>query len=306
MTMPTPSIEASGAPPVRLAMCQVRTERFDIEGNTERTLAALREAANRGAQIAITPECVLQGYPPMATQDDRTRFRAMAEPLEGNRIQSIRAIAREHSMWIVAGFVEAAADERLHNSSILISDTGEVVSVYRKVHCRPFENIHQDGLFTPGESFTAPSCTIGTVSHRIGMYICFDREIPESTRALRALGAELIACPLATNTASLNEPSEKANNELLTRARAAENELFIAVVNHAGIYNGGSFLVGPSGECLHQMGAEEGVAVLDVPLGAARRNFHSNPWGWAGWGFRRPEVYDKYLTRNAKGVSDHE
>ena len=46
--------------------------------------------------------------------------------------------------------------------------------------------------------------------------------------------------------------TEMVPNELITRCRAAENELFIAVVNHARRFNGGSFLVGPTGEVLHQ------------------------------------------------------
>ena len=130
---------------------------------------------------------------------------------------------------------------------------------------------------------------------RVGVMICFDREIPESVRCLRAMGSYLIACPLATNTSDLSKFIDRADNEMITRCRAAENEVFIAVVNHAGRFNGGTFLVGPNGQMLHQMGTEAGVEVLDVPLGAVAEKFHSKPLGWMGWGYRRQSVYDRHL-----------
>ena len=47
--------------PLKLGICQIYTEAWDLEGNFQRTLAALKDAASQGAQLAITPECVLHG-----------------------------------------------------------------------------------------------------------------------------------------------------------------------------------------------------------------------------------------------------
>ena len=125
-----------------------------------------------------------------------------------------------------------------------------------------------------------------------------DREIVESVRCLRALGADFIACPLATNTYPLDAAHEAgipANNEIITRARAAENEVAIAVVNHAVRFNGGSYVVGALGEKIMQLGAEAQTAVVSVPLSDVRNKLHADPKGWMGWGYRRPEVYGKYI-----------
>ncbi len=89
--------------------------------------------------------------------------------------------------------------------------------------------------------------------------------------------------------------SKEADNELITRCRAAENEVFIAVVNHAIRFNGGSFVVGQGGQKIIQRGAAPEVCVIELPVGAAADKFHSQPLGWMGWGYRRPEVYEKYL-----------
>jgi predicted amidohydrolase len=255
----------------------------------------LDQAASQGAELAITPECVLHGYGPSSTRADRDRLGRIAEPLDGARLKRIRDLARKRRLVVVVGFAEKGEGGTVHNSAALISKSGEILDVYRKVHCRPFEDIHHDGGFTPGDRFVVHELKFGNRAFKIGIMICFDREITESVRCLRALGAEFVACPLATATFALERHKNRADNEMITRCRAAENELFIAVVNHAGRFNGGSFVVGPKGEALRQMGPEEGVCVLDVPLGSVAGDFHSKPRGWMGWAFRRPEVYRRYL-----------
>ncbi len=296
VTMKTPDLR-SESEALRVAMCQVETGHWDVTGNLDRTLASLQDAGNRGAQLAITPENVIQGYPPHASPEERARLHECGTKIDGPELGQIGDLASEHAMDIVVGFTEKTPHGTLHNSCAYIDRTGKIIAVYRKVHCRPFEDAAHEGTFVAGDEFMTAPCAVGDSVYTIGLYICFDREIPESTRCLRAMGAHFIACPLATNTSRLDAPLNRADNEMLTRARAAENELFIAVVNHSGSYNGGSFLVGPSGECLLQMDEHPGVAIVDVPVAVVPQRFHSDPLGWAGWGHRRPSVYSRHLER---------
>ncbi len=294
----TGSREPAGSAGIRLALCQVGTEPWDVDGNAERTVAALEEAAAGGASLAITPEVVFQGYPSHASPEDRARLRAIAEPVDGPLLTRVRDVAARTGIDAVVGFAELAADgATIHNSCAYVTGDGSVRAIYRKVHCRPFEDAAREGLYAAGDRFVVVDHTARGASCRVGLFICFDREIPESTRCLRALGAELIACPLATDTCRLDEPGPRVDNEMLTRSRAAENEVSIAVVNHAWRFNGGSFLVGPAGEVLVQLDDQPQVYVLDVPVDRVRREFRSDPLGWAGWGHRRPEVYRRYLDR---------
>ena len=101
----------------------------------------------------------------------------------------------------------------------------------------------------------------------------------------------MITCPLACDTESLTKHSSYAHNEMVTQCRAAENEVFFVVVNHAGRFNGGSFAVGPGGEPLVQLGKETEVRVIALPVVALQKQVHANASGWMGWGYRRPEVY---------------
>ena len=290
--------EQDTTPDLRLALCQVETREWDEDGNLRRLLESLEAAGAQGTQLAVTPECVLHGYGMLAPGEDARRLWEAAEPPDGPRIRAVAEQARRHRMDIVLGFAERGAQEGVvHNSAAFIRRDGTTPWVYRKVHCRDFELAGQPGGFTPGSQFHASTLPYGDAEFRVGAFICFDREVPEAARCLRALGAQIIACPLATNTfdISRSDGALRVDNEVVTRCRAAENEVFIAVVNHAGRFNGGSFVVGPMGECLCRLGPEPETRVVDLPVGSVSERFHAAPRGWMGWGYRRPDIYENYL-----------
>ncbi len=282
---------------VKIGLCQTATVEWDVEGNFDRVLRDISVAAQQGAELVITPECVLNGYAGPGLPDWKTRFPRTAEPINGSYLTRIRAHTRDLRVEVVFGFAERTETEAFHNTAVLIDRGGKIVWAYRKIHCRPFESAEHDGLFTPGKQFFISDQTYVEGHLRVGAMICFDREIVESVRCLRGMGAEFIACPLATNTYSLTDAplfGQKADNELITRARAAENEVFIAVVNHAGRFNGGSYVVGPMGETICQLGASPEVRTVAVPLGVTER-LHRDPLGWMAWDHRRTAAYEPYL-----------
>jgi len=284
---------------LKTGICQVYTEPWDIENNLTRTVSAIEEAAAKGAEIAVTPECVIHGYSWDDTLGKSASFRSRlfdaAEDLDGARLSVIKNTAVKLGIYVLIGFVEKGLNKKIHNTAALISPQGTYIHVYRKVHCRHFESIDHWGYFTPGDRFFSDNLRIGKKDFNVGTMICFDREIPESLRCLRALNAEIVLCPLATDTSDMLQYKNRADNEQITRIRATSNELFIAVVNHAGRFNGGSFIVGPMGEVFCRLSEKPDVIVYDVPVGAIRKNFHNEPLGWMGWGYRRDEVYKKYI-----------
>lgn len=283
---------------VKIGLCQTATVEWDVEGNFRRVLEDITTAAGQGAELIITPECVLNGYAGPGLSDWKTRFPATTEPLQGDYLSQVCERVKSLQVEVVFGFAECGESGTFHNTAVLIDRNGAIVWAYRKMHCRPFESAEHDGLFTPGDRFFVSDQTYSGGNLRVGAMICFDREIVESVRCLRGLNAEFIACPLATNTYPLtgasNSHGQKADNELITRARAAENEVFIAVVNHAGRFNGGSYIVGPLGETICQMGSGPEVRTVALPLGVTR-SLHHDPLGWMAWGHRRPSDYAPYL-----------
>jgi predicted amidohydrolase len=288
----------------QLAMCQVETEQWALDDNLARAIAALREAKRKGADFAICPECLIHGYAFPASDSHEARkehnlhVKEIAEPLNGKRISTLKMLAKEINLDFVLGFAERGNDGHTYNTAALFSSSGEITNKYRKVHCRDFESEWFWGPFTPGDSFSTYTIAHGEIT--AGTIICFDRERPESFLSMRHLGVEFIACPLATNTVNIKEHSAHSN-ESLTQALAAATESFIAVVNHSGRFNGGSFLIGPDGECVHQMSAEPGVAVIEVDIGMLRK-LRKNPFGWRGYGYSRPEIYQKYVPKQIQNA----
>ncbi len=284
---------------IKIGMCQVYTEEWAIEANIKRTLEAIDLAAMQGADLAITPECVFHGYSMDKTNGKSGTFRKnlydIAESPDGEHLQLFKEKAKDKGIHILVGFVERGENNLIHNSAALISPAGGYVYIYRKVHCRHFENINYWGYFTPGNNFYSSELNLNSGKYNVGTIICFDREVPETLRCMRSLGAEIVLCPLATNTSDMTQFKNSVDNEIITRVGATSNEQFIVVVNHAGRFNGGSFIVGPKGELFCQMRDEPGVLTFDVPVGIIMKKFHNEPLGWMGWGYRRPEIYSKYI-----------
>lgn len=292
----TPSLDTPGYETVALGLAQIHTEKGDVEGNFVRLCEAIKEGARKGAELLVTPETVIQGYPDVVSAEDRKTVYKMADSPDGPRLQKLRQLCAEHELELIVGFVEKDnVPGRFYNSAAHISASGDIRYVYRKVHCRPFESAEQDGGYTPGSKFHSTRVGFQSGEFTIGTMICFDREVTEATRCLRQLGAHLVACPLACDTDPMTGSVTHADAGIITRVRAVENEVFIAVVNHAGRFNGGSFVVGPGGELIEQLGVESETRVIRIPIGVVPRAFHIEPLGWQGWGFRRPELYREYL-----------
>lgn len=294
-----PDYYKPGYSKIKIGMCQVYTEEWAVEANIKRTLEAIDLAATLGAEIAITPECVFHGYAFDNTNGKSETFRKklydIAESPDGEHLKLFKNKAKEKHIHILVGFVERGEDNLIHNAAALIAPDGRYIYIYRKVHCRHFESINQRGYFTPGSNFYSADLKLNEGQFKIGTIICFDREIPETLRCMRALGAEIVLCPLATDTSDMTRFKNRTDNEIITRVGSTCNELFIVVVNHAGKINGGSFIVGPMGELFCQMTEEPGVLTYDIPAGIISKKFHNEPLGWMGWGYRRPEVYSKYI-----------
>ena len=106
------------SPPIKVAMCQVHTEQWALEDNLGRTLAALHEAADLDADLAITPECVLHGYGDK-DGDFEQRMRAAAVPLDGEAISAVRETAKSRGLDVVVGLAEAKPDGGFANIIIV-------------------------------------------------------------------------------------------------------------------------------------------------------------------------------------------
>lgn len=253
-----------------IAAWQAEGRLTDVEANTDSVRAAARWAKEMEADLLITPEMFLSGY-----NVPRADLEAQADV---DHAGIVAGIAQEVGIGIVAGvpeFVDTPhpAGLGIYNTSVLVSDTGEVLMRHRKYQL--FGDLDR-GLFLPG---VAPVTTAEFKDVTIGSMICFDVEFPESVRAARRAGVELLAVPTAQMI------GYAPVNEHVIPARAWDNGLYLAYVNRVGTENdltyiGQSSICSPYGERLAGLGAEAKeemlFATIDTEIVAQART--ENPY----------------------------
>ena len=149
----------------------------------------------------------------------------------------LKAWARQHGVWLLGGsFPEATGDERVSNTSTMISPAGEVVAVYRKIHLFDVDLGAQGGQAYRESASIAPGSARNPRGHRFrprwGMSICYDLRFPELYRALTAQGARFLAVPSA-----FAPQTGRDHWEPLLRARAIENQCFVVAPAQWGQHN---------------------------------------------------------------------
>jgi predicted amidohydrolase len=267
---------------LRVAAVQLNSN-SDRSRNLEAAERLVRAAAADGAELVALPEKwnLLADGPELA---------AGAEPLDGPSLTAARAWARTLGIHLLAGSVSERAEEggRAFNTSVLIGPDGEDLAVYRKIHMFDVDaggvSYRESAHEQPGtEVVTAPLG--GLIA---GLTVCYDLRFPELFRILALRGARLITVPSAFTLSTGRD-----HWEVLLRARAIENQLFVLAPNQVGEapphYSsfGRSAIVDPWGVVLATAPDGEGFAAADLDLEAQERVRESLP----SLANRRPEAY---------------
>ncbi len=288
--------------PVRACGVQTDPGLGEPEANAELICDRMSEAASEGAQLVVFPEAALTGY----VFDSRDQALDGAVDAGSPAVRRVRDACRELGVWSVFGAIErsrdagaddpgaAAGPDRLYNTAFLCTPAGELHR-YRKVHTLC---LGVDRFTTPGdEGFRVWELPFG----RIGLNICYDGSFPESARALKLLGAQLIVLP--TNWPELYLKSEQI------RLRALENHVYYLAVNRVGTergvtFPGGSIAAGPRGELLAEQGADPVSFVVEMDLSTADANRIVEDPGKYEFDYvadRRPDAYAPLLEKVPEG-----
>jgi omega-amidase len=241
---------------MRVFLVQHALENLAAENNRARVEALLRAENIPPSSLIVLPEIFSLGILPEGLDPAR------ADIIQREDRAFLSAWARRSASWVLGSTVsaEAAPSTKLSNLSVLFDPSGNAVLEYAKMH--PFSLGGEDKIFDAGgevrlhmvEDFTLQST------------VCYDLRFPELYRAGMRRGADLM-------TVQANWPESRREHwEVLLRARAIENQSFVAGVNCAGtqrgtLFAGGSCLVSPKGELLAQAGAEECVISADITAG---------------------------------------
>jgi 5-aminopentanamidase len=271
-----------------IACAQIDCVLGDPRANREKIISSIRGAGERDAHLVIFPECALTGYA-YNSLEEAVPF---AEQIDGPSAEAIAAACHETGAYAIVGFIESAGGN-FYNAAMLVGPDG-VAGSYRKVHM-PFIGI--DRFLTPGDR---PFQVFELPFGKVGVNICYDISFPEPARALKLMGAELIALITNWPTAAWRSPQFMAN------ARALENHLFYAACDRVGTERGWNFIgrskvIDCNGDTLAEASAEaEEMLVVSVELEEANNNRIVNVAGAYEvdrMKDRRPEFYDAISQR---------
>ncbi|HXI23948.1 MAG TPA: carbon-nitrogen hydrolase family protein [Pyrinomonadaceae bacterium] len=258
--------------------------------NLNKIVSLIRAAADRDAKLVMFPECALTGY----AYESLEEAIPFAEAVNGPSSDAIAEACRETNAYAIAGFIEADRNN-YYNAAMLVGPDG-VVGNYRKTHL-PFIGI--DRFLTPGDrAYEVFDLPFG----KVGMNICYDISFPEPARALKLMGAELIALITNWPTAAWRSP------EFVANTRALENHLFYAATDRVGTERGWNFIgrskvVDCNGDTLAEAGEkDEELFVVAIDFQEANNNRIVNVPGSYEvdrLNDRRPELYE-VITRSQR------
>ncbi|MCK9356541.1 MAG: carbon-nitrogen hydrolase family protein [Dehalococcoidia bacterium] len=245
---------------IKIAIAQTASGADKLQ-NIARATALVREAADTGAAIVALPET-------FDFRGDSARLGEIAEPLPGTAIGALMVVARERGIWVLAGSVHERHPDggRPYNTSVLITPTGDIAATYRKIHLFDItiggKSVAESAHYTRGNEIVCATAA----GVKVGLSICYDMRFPELYRRFADVATDLIFIP-----SSFTTPTGAAHWEVLIRARAIENQCFVAAPGQAGIGAGGiptygnSMVVDPWGRVLARAG-DEGEQVISATL----------------------------------------
>lgn len=246
-----------------IALYQMKVSE-DIEANLKKACDIITGSTEKRVDILVLPEMFICPY-------NNESFVKNKVTMDSHVVKELGKAAAEAGVWVVAGSIPESDNGKIYNTSLVFNRDGNMVAKHRKVH---MYDIDIPGKITFMESKTISAgkdvTIFDTEFGKVGVAICFDIRFAEFFRLYALAGAEMIIVP-----ASFNMTTGPAHWHLTARARALDNQLFIAMCSPARdedaeyVSYGYSLVVNPWGEIEGELDERESVLVMEV-------DFHEN------------------------------
>ncbi|MBD3384989.1 hypothetical protein GF407_08685 [candidate division KSB1 bacterium] len=236
--------------PYRLACGHFEPRAREKQHNIARMIELAEQAAYHRCNLILFPELITTAYLPSK------ELKPLAEPLNGNTIQTLSNAALTLKISMAFGFAELDAEKNYrYNSLVVLDQKGELAGLYRKTH-----------LWNTEKKWAEPGSEVSVFDLdgiRTCGWVCYDTRFPEIARLGALFGAELGLVP----TAWLG-PAEEW--DLALRARALDNTMFVAGADLISKLpkcdcHGLSMIVDPRGRILARAeGDKQGIIYADL------------------------------------------
>lgn len=259
-------------PTLRLSLGQMDVALGDPAVNFEQVRAWTAEARRHGSTLVVFPELWSTGY-------DLENWTRHAAPLGEGLFGQIADLAAEFKISI-AGSILEAREGRCYNTLVVYDTDGGQQAVYRKIHL--FRLMEEEKWLAPG----GESVTTEAAWGKTGLAICYDLRFTELFRKYALAGSKIAIVPAEW-------PARRIEHwQTLLRARAIENQMFVAAVNRVGESKGERFgglsaVLDPWGETVVEGGSEPALLHAEIDLGLVDEVRRRIPV----FEDRRPELY---------------
>jgi predicted amidohydrolase len=221
---------------IRISSCQFNIAYGDPHHNLIQAQSCIQKAAEEQSGLILFPELWTSGF-------DLENVVFIAEQNQ-RMLSTLKDLAKQYNIHI-AGALVIREDERFFNRFLVISPNDGIVAQYDKIHL--FGLMHEKQWLESGDKIV----TFDLNGIKTGLAICYDLRFPELFRKLNLLGCQLVLI-------SAEWPIQRLQHwQTLLRARAIENQYFIAAANNTGFcgeseFAGHSAIISPWGDIIKQ------------------------------------------------------
>ena len=259
---------------MKVSCIQMDVQLGQPEENHRLAEGLIRQAAKEGPDVILLPELWDVGFFP------KENLKELADPDCAKVKAHMGALARELGINIVAGSVACLRKDRVYNTACVFGRDGSLLAQYDKTHL--FSPMGEDDFFAKGDHI----CRFQMDGHDVGILICYDIRFPELTRSMTVPGLEMLF--MVSQWPDVRVP----HLQVLTQARAIENQMYLACCNACGKagdtkYGGHSSVIDPWGTVLTQAGAAQEIITADCDF-QVNAKIRSSMHIFAD---RRPELY---------------
>ena len=270
---------------VRVAAVQATPAILDLEASVAKACDLLGAAAERGARLAVLPECFLPLYPSNAWAAEAASFGGWDEfwlrlwensvDVDGPETGRLTEACGEHDIWCAIGVNEreSARPGTLYNTLLIVGPEG-VALRHRKLM-----PTHHERLFH-GIGAGDDLGVVDTPAGRVGGLICWENRMPLARYAVYRGGPQIWVAPTADDSdgwlASMRHIAIESGAYVVSvpqyiPAAAFPADFPVPLPEGKDVFGrGGAAIVAPDGEVLAgPLYGEEGLLVADCDLRSA-------------------------------------
>ncbi|MEN1759606.1 nitrilase-related carbon-nitrogen hydrolase [Anoxynatronum sibiricum] len=238
--------------PLHITMIQMDIVKGDFDANC-RTIEKLLQQATQPPDLLMLPEMWSVGF-------DYRRMKHHGKALS-KTLSFLNHLACHYHTVVMGGSIPEAKGDRLFNTTYVLNPDGTTQDRYRKMHLVSQRHL-EEKTFNRGNRiplFQATDVSFGVAN-------CYDIMFPETTRGIAQQGAQLVAVPAQYSSPFFDQWMT------LLKARAMENQVFVAAVNRVGAnYFGHSCVISPTGKMLYEANDQEQLIEFTIDSGQVEK-----------------------------------